>query len=109
MAKRVPVKVFDIQHQIQSSSGSGSSMVSDMATSVDVGSSASENANNKQQNFSLVKLFMKQKSLSAEGKRIKRNSAHLGDSILQLVKTVTRNNEITLLYYNNNVLLLYSR
>lgn len=43
-------------------------MVSDMATSVDTGSSASENANNKQHNFSLVKLFMKQKSLSAEGK-----------------------------------------
>lgn len=45
-------------------------MVSDMATSVDTGSSASENANNKQHNFSLVKLFMKQKSLSAEGKHL---------------------------------------
>lgn len=60
--------MFDIQHQIQSSSGSGASIVSDMATSVDAGSSGSENANNKQHNFNLVKLFMKQKSLSAEGK-----------------------------------------
>ncbi|KAG5887717.1 hypothetical protein JTB14_020019 [Gonioctena quinquepunctata] len=60
--KRRPVKVFDIQHQINSS-GSGS--VSDMATSVDV--SSSENGNNKQPNFSLVKLFMKQKSMSVEG------------------------------------------
>lgn len=62
--KRKLVKVFDIQHQ--SSSGSGASVTSDMATSVDGGSSGSENASNKQ-NFSLVKLFMKQKSLSAEG------------------------------------------
>ncbi|CAG9823829.1 unnamed protein product [Phaedon cochleariae] len=59
--KRRPVKVFDIQHQISSSSGS----VSDMATSVDA--SCSENINNKQPNFSLVKLFMKQKSMSVEG------------------------------------------
>lgn len=67
--KRIPVKVFDIQHQIHSScgSGSGASIVSEMATSVDGGSSASENNSNKQQNFSLVKLYMKQKSLSAEG------------------------------------------
>lgn len=65
--KRRSVKVFDIQHQVQSSSGSGASVISDMATSVDGGSSGSENAN-KQHNFNLVKLFMKQKSLSAEGK-----------------------------------------
>lgn len=65
--KRIPVKVFDIQHQIHSSCGSGASVVSEMATSVDGGSSASENVSNKQQNFSLVKLFMKQKSSSAEG------------------------------------------
>lgn len=65
--KRIPVKVFDIQHQIHSSCGSGTSIVSEMATSVDGGSSASENMSNKQQNFSLVKLYMKQKSLSAEG------------------------------------------
>lgn len=65
--KRRPVKVFDIQHQIQSSSGSGASVVSDMATSIDGGSSGSETANSKQHNFNLVKLFMKQKSLSAEG------------------------------------------
>lgn len=65
--KRRPVKVFDIQHQIQHNSGGES--VSDMATSVDA--SNSENANNKQQpNFSLVKLFMKQKSMSTEGKEI---------------------------------------
>lgn len=64
--KPKPVKVFDIQHQIQSSSGSGGSIVSEMATSVDAGSSSSEGSN-KQQNFSLVKLFMKQKSMSAEG------------------------------------------
>ncbi|XP_068912211.1 serine-rich adhesin for platelets isoform X4 [Tenebrio molitor] len=61
--KRKPVKVFDIQHQ--SSSGSGVS-VSDMATSVDA--STSDHTGNKQQpNFSLVKLFMKQKSMSTEG------------------------------------------
>lgn len=62
---RRPVKVFDIQHQ--SSTGSGVSIASEMATSIDGGSSVSENCN-KQQNFSLVKLFMKQKSISAEGK-----------------------------------------
>ncbi|KAJ8956774.1 hypothetical protein NQ314_006649 [Rhamnusium bicolor] len=62
--KMRPVKVFDIQHQVQHSSGSGS--ISDMATSIDA--STSENTNNKQQpNFSLVKLFMKQKSMSTEG------------------------------------------
>ncbi|XP_076253104.1 uncharacterized protein LOC143191665 isoform X4 [Rhynchophorus ferrugineus] len=61
--KRRPVKVFDIHHQIQTSSGSGS--LSDMATSVDA--SSCEGQNNKQANFSLVKLFMKQKSISQEG------------------------------------------
>ncbi|XP_023019159.2 uncharacterized protein isoform X2 [Leptinotarsa decemlineata] len=60
--KRRPVKVFDIQHQINCSE---SASISDMATSVDV--SSSENANNKPPNFSLVKLFMKQKSMSVEG------------------------------------------
>ncbi|KRT86849.1 hypothetical protein AMK59_2735, partial [Oryctes borbonicus] len=65
--KRRPVKVFDIQHQAQHSSGNGTEL-SDMATSVDAGSSSSCSENvNKQQNFSLVKLFMKQKSMSAEG------------------------------------------
>lgn len=54
--KRKPVKVFDIQHQ--------SSSVSDMATSIDA--STSETTTNKP-NFSLVKLFMKQKSMSTEG------------------------------------------
>ncbi|KAL3279077.1 hypothetical protein HHI36_016591, partial [Cryptolaemus montrouzieri] len=63
--KRKPVKVFDIQHQVETSSGSGAS-ISDMATSIDA--SSSENvSNNKQPNFSLVKLFMKQKSMSTEG------------------------------------------
>lgn len=61
--KRRPVKVFDIHHHIQDSSGSGS--LSDMATSVDA--SSCEPTNNKQPNFSLVKLFMKQKSMSQEG------------------------------------------
>ncbi|XP_057651614.1 uncharacterized protein LOC130891091 isoform X2 [Diorhabda carinulata] len=60
--KKRPVKLFDIQHQ---SNGNGSGSISEMATSVDV--SFSDNANNKQPNFSLVKLFMKQKSMSAEG------------------------------------------
>uniref|UniRef100_A0A6P7H870 Uncharacterized protein LOC114345508 isoform X1 n=2 Tax=Diabrotica virgifera virgifera TaxID=50390 RepID=A0A6P7H870_DIAVI len=60
--KRRPVKVFDIQHQA-SSSGSGS--ISEMATSVDA--SFSDNVNTKQPNFNLVKLFMKQKSMSVEG------------------------------------------
>ncbi|XP_015839730.1 uncharacterized protein LOC661485 isoform X2 [Tribolium castaneum] len=56
--RRKPVKVFDIQHQ--------SSSVSDMATSIDA--STSETTTNKHQhNFSLVKLFMKQKSMSTEG------------------------------------------
>ncbi|KAJ8979938.1 hypothetical protein NQ317_003680, partial [Molorchus minor] len=62
--KRRPVKVFDIQHQTQYNNSSGS--ISDMATSIDA--SSSEITNNKQQpNFSLVKLFMKQKSMSTEG------------------------------------------
>ncbi|CAG9864129.1 unnamed protein product [Phyllotreta striolata] len=55
------VRVFDIQHHTNSSN-SGS--VSEMATSVDM--SFSDNTNNKP-NFSLVKLFMKQKSMSVEG------------------------------------------
>ncbi|XP_030767612.1 uncharacterized protein LOC115891308 isoform X2 [Sitophilus oryzae] len=61
--KRRSVKVFDIHHQTQNTSGSG--WISDMATSVDA--SSCESSNNKQPNFSLVKLFMKQKSLSQEG------------------------------------------
>ncbi|XP_060525717.1 uncharacterized protein LOC132701627 isoform X2 [Cylas formicarius] len=61
--KRRPVKVFDIHHQIQTSSGSGS--VSDMATSIDA--SSCDAAGNRQPNFNLVKLFMKQKSMSTEG------------------------------------------
>lgn len=61
--KRRPVKVFDIQHQANSS---GSVSVSEMATSVDI--TSSDNANKHQPNFSLVKLFMKQKSISTEGK-----------------------------------------
>lgn len=66
--KRKPVKVFDIQHQTQSSSLSGGSLVSEMATSADGGSSSSSESNKQQQpNFNLVKLFMKQKSMSAEG------------------------------------------
>lgn len=61
--KRRPVKVFDIQHQ----ANSGSVSVSEMATSVDV--SCSDNVNKQHQpSFSLVKLFMKQKSISTEGK-----------------------------------------
>lgn len=63
---RMPVKVFDIQHQ--STSGSGVSVASEMATSIDGGGSTTSDNSNKQQNFSLVKLFMKQKSISAEGK-----------------------------------------
>lgn len=58
--KRRPVKVFDIQHQVHSSSGNS---MSDMATSID----ASSSAECKAPNFNLVKLFMKQKSISAEG------------------------------------------
>ncbi|KAJ8915224.1 hypothetical protein NQ315_015447, partial [Exocentrus adspersus] len=61
--KRRPVKVFDIQHQTQHSS---SGNVSDMTTSVDA-SSGNNNDNKKQPNFNLVKLFMKQKSMSTEG------------------------------------------
>lgn len=55
--------MFDIQHQ----ANSGSVSVSEMATSVDV-SSSDNNVNKQQPNFSLVKLFMKQKSMSTEGK-----------------------------------------
>lgn len=55
--------MFDIQHQ---ASSSGSASVSEMATSVDI--SSSDNVNKQQPNFSLVKLFMKQKSMSTEGK-----------------------------------------
>uniref|UniRef100_A0AAR5Q0I9 Iporin n=1 Tax=Dendroctonus ponderosae TaxID=77166 RepID=A0AAR5Q0I9_DENPD len=61
--KQRPVKLFNIHHQhIQSSSGSGS--LSEMATSVDANG---DGANNKHPNFNLVKLFMKQKSISQEG------------------------------------------
>lgn len=63
--KRKQVKVFDIQHHAQINSGNCAS-ISEMATSID--SSSSENISNcKQPNFSLVKLFMKQKSISTEG------------------------------------------
>lgn len=62
--KRRPVKVFDIQHQTQHNGGVGN--ISDLNTSIDA--SSSESVNNKQQpNFNLVKLFMKQKSMSTEG------------------------------------------
>nr|XP_022919540.1 uncharacterized protein LOC111428305 isoform X2 [Onthophagus taurus] len=67
--RRRPVKVFDIQNQIQqisSRSTNGMSELSDMATSIDAGSTTSSDHSGKQ-NFSLVKLFMKQKSMSAEG------------------------------------------
>lgn len=60
--KRRPVKVFDIQHQ---ASSSGNLSVSEMATSVDA--SSSDNVDKQQPNFNLVKLFMKQKSMSTEG------------------------------------------
>nr|CAH7731909.1 unnamed protein product [Callosobruchus chinensis] len=58
--KLKPVKVFNIQHHLNHSN---SASISEMATSVDVSNIES----NKQPNFSLVKLFMKQKSMSAEG------------------------------------------
>ncbi|XP_017778180.1 PREDICTED: uncharacterized protein LOC108563887 [Nicrophorus vespilloides] len=61
--KRRPVKVFDIQHQ--STSGESGSLVSDMATSADQNTTSSSKQH--PQNFNLVKLFMKQKSISAEG------------------------------------------
>ncbi|XP_050299229.1 uncharacterized protein LOC126738115 isoform X2 [Anthonomus grandis grandis] len=63
--KRRPVKVFDIHHQTQQSSSGSVASFSDMATSVD-GSSMGDGTN-KHPNFSLVKLFMKQKSMSQEG------------------------------------------
>lgn len=56
------MKVFDIQHQTIST---GSISVSEMATSMDA--SSTDNLNKHQPNFSLVKLFMKQKSMSTEG------------------------------------------
>lgn len=65
--KRRPVKVFDIQHHIETSSGSAASEMSDMASSIGGSSGTSDNSKQGQQNFSLVKLFMKQKSMSAEG------------------------------------------
>ncbi|CAH2006314.1 unnamed protein product [Acanthoscelides obtectus] len=58
--KRKPVKVFNIQHHLNHSN---SASISEMATSVDVSNIES----NKQPNFNLVKLFMKQKSMSTEG------------------------------------------
>lgn len=59
-SKKSCVKVFDIQHQSNSNS--------DMAMSLDATSINSDRTNNKpHQNISLVKLFMKQKSISAEG------------------------------------------
>ncbi|CAH1127170.1 unnamed protein product [Ceutorhynchus assimilis] len=71
--KRRPVKLFDIHHQIQSSSGSGS--FSEMATSVDASSC---DGSNKPPNFNLVKLFMKQKSMSQEGMSL--TTDHLSSS-----------------------------
>ncbi|CAH0559334.1 unnamed protein product [Brassicogethes aeneus] len=59
--KRKPVKVFDIQHHLSSENSS----LSEMATSVDA--TTSENSSTKPHNFNLVKLFMKQKSISTEG------------------------------------------
>lgn len=52
-------KVFDIQHQTRNSS-----CYSDMAISVDAATNTSKP---QAHNFSLVRLFMKQKSISAEG------------------------------------------
>ncbi|KAK4883199.1 hypothetical protein RN001_006518 [Aquatica leii] len=72
------VKVFDIQHQTQSSSLSGGSLVSDMATSADCGSTSSES--NKQPNLNLVKLFMKQKSISAEGMSTAMDQSSVSDN-----------------------------
>lgn len=67
-----PVKVFDIQHQTQSSnSGNQINDISDMAISLDGGSTNSDHNKKQQQNFSLVKLYMKQKSMSAEGESAK--------------------------------------
>ncbi|XP_018328369.1 uncharacterized protein LOC108739128 isoform X2 [Agrilus planipennis] len=67
-SEKKPVKVFDIQHQIRSCSGSGGSILSDMATSTDGTVSSTEQASKHQKpNLNLVKLFMKQKSVSAEG------------------------------------------
>nr|CAH7731912.1 unnamed protein product [Callosobruchus chinensis] len=64
--KLKPVKVFNIQHHLNHSN---SASISEMATSVDVSNIES----NKQPNFSLVKLFMKQKSMSAEGEDVNDN------------------------------------
>ncbi|KAF5308641.1 hypothetical protein FQR65_LT06102 [Abscondita terminalis] len=72
------VKVFDIQHQNQSSSLSGGSLLSDMATSADCGSTSSES--NKQPNLNLVKLFMKQKSMSAEGMSTAMDQSSVSDN-----------------------------
>ncbi|GLV31098.1 uncharacterized protein CBL_12172 [Carabus blaptoides fortunei] len=61
------VKVFDIQHQ---TSKSTASCYSDMAISVEAAPTSTDRVNKPQaaaHNFSLVKLFMKQKSISAEG------------------------------------------
>lgn len=58
-SKKSCVKVFDIQHQ-----NTGS--VSDMAMSMD-GASVNSDKTKPPHNFSLVRLFMKQKSISAEG------------------------------------------
>ncbi|XP_031333740.1 uncharacterized protein LOC116163770 isoform X2 [Photinus pyralis] len=77
-SKRRAVKVFDIQHQIQTSSLSGGSLVSDMATSADCGSTSSES--NKQPNLNLVKLFMKQKSMSAEGMSTAMDQSSVSDN-----------------------------
>ncbi|KAK5650643.1 hypothetical protein RI129_001672 [Pyrocoelia pectoralis] len=77
-SKRRAVKVFDIQHQTQSSSLSGGSLVSDMATSADCGSTSSES--NKQPNLNLVKLFMKQKSMSAEGMSTAMDQSSVSDN-----------------------------
>ncbi|XP_066157352.1 uncharacterized protein [Euwallacea fornicatus] len=72
--KQRPVKLFNIHHQIQSSSGSGS--FSEMATSVDA--SSCEGTSNKHPNLNLVKLFMKQKSISQEGMSL--TTDHLSSS-----------------------------
>ncbi|KAF5277375.1 hypothetical protein FQA39_LY06188 [Lamprigera yunnana] len=72
------VKMFDIQHQNQSNSLSGGSLVSEMATSADCGSSSSES--NKQPNLNLVKLFMKQKSMSAEGMSTAMDNSSVSDN-----------------------------
>ncbi|KAL1492038.1 hypothetical protein ABEB36_012540 [Hypothenemus hampei] len=72
--KQRPVKLFNIHHQVQS--GSGSDSLSEMATSVDGGSSCE--GPNKHPNLNLVKLFMKQKSMSQEGMSL--TTDHLSSS-----------------------------